>query len=201
MGATIRTYVLSRWLLDAHGKAGKDFMRRHVERARADKWEATAAYIRNERVKRDWNDLHLAGKLDAAAIDAVDKEKWTSKADVMLKQIRAADKTALHNGDTKAQYAGYEGMMFVNARNPVRPTALDADKTPLQATDGRIYAGCYVNAVLEFWAQDNKFGKRVNATLMGVQFFRDGDAFSGGGAASDDDFDDVTAGAESGDFV
>lgn len=51
------------------GKAGKDFMRRHVERARADKWEATAAYIRNERVKRDWNDLHLAGKLDAAAID------------------------------------------------------------------------------------------------------------------------------------
>lgn len=55
--------------------------------------------------------------------------------------------------------------------------------------------------MLEFWAQDNKFGKRVNATLMGVQFFRDGDAFSGGGAASDDDFDDVTSGAESGDFV
>lgn len=136
-----------------------------------------------------------------ATIEAVAKEKWTSKADVMLKQIRAADKTALHNGDTKAQYAGFEGTMFVSARNPVRPTALDADKTPLQATDGRIYAGCYVNAVLEFWAQDNGFGKRVNATLMGVQFFRDGDAFSGGGAASNDDFDDVTSGAESGDFV
>ena len=136
-----------------------------------------------------------------ATIDAVAKEKWTSKADVMLKQIRAADKTALHNGDTKAQYAGFEGTMFVSARNPVRPTALDADKTPLQGTDGRIYAGCYVNAVLEFWAQDNKFGKRVNATLMGVQFFRDGDAFSGGGAASAADFDDVTTGAESADFV
>lgn len=136
-----------------------------------------------------------------AAIEAVAKEKWTSKADVMLKQIRAADKTALHNGDTKAQYAGFEGNMFVSARNPVRPTALDADLTPLHATDGRIYAGCYVNAVLEFWAQDNKFGKRVNATLMGVQFFRDGDAFSGGGAASAADFDDVTSGAESGDFV
>ena len=66
---------------------------------------------------------------------------------------------------------------------------------------GRPYAGCYVNAVLEFWAQDNKFGKRVNATLMGVQFFRDGDAFSGGGAASDDDFDDVTSGADAGGFV
>lgn len=65
-----------------------------------------------------------------ATIEAVAKEKWTSKADVMLKQIRAADKTALHNGDTKAQYAGFEGTMFVSARNPVRPTALDADKTP-----------------------------------------------------------------------
>lgn len=39
-----------------------------------------------------------------AAIDAVAKEKWTSKADGMLKQIRVADKTALHNGNTKAQY-------------------------------------------------------------------------------------------------
>lgn len=147
----------------------------------------------------DPNDPQIKAINDA--IEAVAKEKWTSKADVILKQIRAADKTALHNGDTKAQYAGYEGMLFVNARNPVRPTALDVDKTPLQATDGRIYAGCYVNAVLEFWAQDNKFGKRVNATLMGVQFFRDGDAFSGGGAASNDDFDDVTSGADSGDFV
>ena len=31
-----------------------------------------------------------------ATIEAVAKEKWTSKADVLLKQIRAADKTALH---------------------------------------------------------------------------------------------------------
>lgn len=136
-----------------------------------------------------------------AAIASVAADKWGAKADAMLKQIKAADKTALHNGDTKAQYAGYEGNLFVNARNPVRPTAVDTDKTPLQQSDGRLYAGCYVNAVLEFWAQDNKFGKRINATLMGVQFYRDGDAFSGGGAASDDEFDDVSAGAESGDFV
>lgn len=34
--------------------------------------------------------------------------------------------------------------------------------------------------MVEFWAQDNNYGKRVNATLLGVQFVRDGAAFAGG---------------------
>ena len=136
------------------------------------------------------------------AIDQIAKEKWGAKADAMLKSLRAADKTALHNGDAKAQYQGFEGNLYISARNPVRPTAVDADKTPLQQSDGRLYSGCYVNAVVELWPQDNKYGKRVNATLMGVQFYRDGDAFSGGGAASEDDFDDVSSGADAAsDFV
>lgn len=136
-----------------------------------------------------------------ATIEAVAKEKWGAKADAMLKQLRASDKVALHNGDLKSSYAGFEGMNYVSARNAVRPTVLDADKTPLTESDGRVYAGCYVNVVLDLWAQDNNYGKRVNATLMGVQFSRDGDAFSGGGASSDEDFDDVTAGADAEDFV
>jgi hypothetical protein len=68
---------------------------------------------------------------------------------------------------------------------------IDRDKTPLTSADGRPYAGCFVNASVELWAQDNNFGKRINASLRGVQFFKDGDAFSGGGAASDDEFDSV----------
>lgn len=51
------------------GKAGKDYMRRHVARAIADGWKASAAYIRNDRIKRDWNDLHIAGTLNKEAID------------------------------------------------------------------------------------------------------------------------------------
>jgi len=51
------------------GKAGCEYMQRHVERAIAEGWEASAAYIRQEHgIKRDWNDLHLAGKLNEAAI-------------------------------------------------------------------------------------------------------------------------------------
>lgn len=140
-------------------------------------------------------------KTITAAIDAVANEKWGAKAKDILKQMRAADKTCLHDGDVKATYAGFPGNLYVPARNPLRPTVVDRDKTPLNAQDGKPYSGCHVHAVLELWSQDNKYGKRVNATLLGVQFYADGEAFSGGGVASEDDFDDVTAGATADDLA
>ncbi|MBB1161500.1 DUF2815 family protein [Aquariibacter albus] len=130
-----------------------------------------------------------------AAIDQAGTEKWGAKAPAMLKQIRAGDKTFLHDGDLKSTYDGFEGRVYVSARNEVRPLVIDADKTPLVAADGKPYAGCYVNATIDVWAMDNNYGKRVCATLMGVQFLRDGDSFAGGRSASADDFDDVSEGA------
>ncbi len=66
----------------------------------------------------------------------------------------------------------------VPAAAPARPLVLDKDaKTHLYATDGKPYAGCYVNASIDIWAQDSQYGKRVNAGLRGVQFIRDGDKF------------------------
>jgi len=135
------------------------------------------------------------------AIEQVAKEKWGAKADTTLKQLRAADKTALHNGDSKAQYDGFAGNLFISARSTIRPLVLNTDKTPLTASDGKPYSGCYVNATLELYGQDNSYGKRINAVLGGVQFYRDGDAFAGGRAASEDDFDDVSEGATADDLA
>lgn len=131
-----------------------------------------------------------------AAIDATAKEKWGEKTAAILKAARAADKVCLHDGDTKAEYEGYSGNLYISARNKTRPTVVDTNKTELGVADGKPYAGCYVHAVLELWAQDNNYGKRVNASLRGVQFVKDGDAFAGGGAASVDDFDDLGDGAD-----
>lgn len=128
-----------------------------------------------------------------AAIDAVAKEKWGVKAEANLKVMRTADKVCLHSGDLKANYDGFEGMLYVSARNALRPLVIDADKSMLTEQDGKPYAGCYVNASIELWAQDNSYGKRVNATLMGVQFYKDGESFTSGGVADTDDFDDLTA--------
>lgn len=131
-----------------------------------------------------------------AAIDAVAVEKWGVKAASHLTLMRKTDKVALHDGDLKAQYAGFAGMLFVSSRSAARPLVLDKDKTPLTAQDGKPYGGCYVNATVELWAQDNKYGKRVNAQLLGVQFFADGDSFGGGAVGSADDFEDLAVGAE-----
>jgi len=131
-----------------------------------------------------------------AAIKTVAKEKWADKADALLKSLEKQDKTCLHDGDVKSNYDGFPGNMFVSARSNTRPTVLDRDKSPLVEADGKPYGGCYVNVSLDIWAQDNNYGKRINASLRGVQFFKDGDAFAGGGAADVDEFDDISEGAD-----
>jgi len=130
----------------------------------------------------------LVDKMNAA-IEAVAKEKWGAKAAGVLKTLRASGKMCLGSCETK-DYDGYEdGEFFVSANNKRRPSTFDRGRNMVTQDDNVIYSGCYVNAVLEVWAQDNAHGKRVNAALMGVQFVMDGDAFGAGGVASEDDFD------------
>lgn len=137
-----------------------------------------------------------------AAIDEVGKAKWGAKWPALKKQMGAGDNLLIHDGDAKASLEGYEGNLYLNAYNIVRPTVVDRDTTPLVAADGRPYSGCYVDLVLDLWAQDNKFGKKINAQLQGVQFRRDGDAFAGGGKAADaGDFEEITEGADAGELV
>lgn len=130
------------------------------------------------------------------AILQVAKEKWADKADAILKKVKAELKTCLKDGDLKADFEGFAGNYFLSASNKTRPYVINRDKTQLNPDDGVIYAGCYVYAVIDIWAMDNKFGKRICASLSGVQFYKDGDAFTGGGIASDDDFDDLSVNEE-----
>ena len=130
------------------------------------------------------------------AMKQVAKEKWGEKWEPIYNQLEKKLNLCLHDGDEKAEYEGFPGNFFLNAANKARPAVLDRDRSPLIQADGRPYAGCYVNAVIDIWAQDNNFGKRINASLGGVQFLRDGDAFAGGGVASADDFDDISEGAD-----
>ena len=129
-----------------------------------------------------------------AAMVAVAKEKWKDKADVILADLIKKGRVAYKEEPLSKDgviYEGFEGMHSINASNKARPTVIDRDKTPLTPEDGRPYGGCYVNMIVDIWAQDNQYGKRINASLMGVQFVEDGDAFGGGGVASADDFDTI----------
>lgn len=132
------------------------------------------------------------------ALRAVAAEKWgEDKADAAVKALVKAQKTAYVDGDTKPNVEGYEGKWVVQAHAKAnQPPALVATKNGQNVrldreTQGVIYAGCYVNAIVEFWAQDNNYGKRLNAQACGLQFVRDGDSFSGGRPASEDDFETI----------
>lgn len=134
---------------------------------------------------------------------AVAKDKWKDKAPSIVKVLEKQDRMALHDGDIKAQYDGYPGNFYLsaNAQENAKPTVVDQARNPLSENSGKPYAGCYVNASLELWAQDNKFGQRVNCTLRGIQYVTDGDSFSAGRPADADEFEEVTAGADAEDFA
>lgn len=124
-----------------------------------------------------------------AVIQEVAKERWKDKAPAILRNLIAENKINLRDGDNK-DYDGYEGMMYVTARNSVRPTVVDRKCAPVAEEDGIVYSGCYIVARVEFWAQDNKQGKRINGKLLGIQFVKDGDRFgAGSGPAKASDFE------------
>jgi hypothetical protein len=126
-----------------------------------------------------------------AAMSETAVAKWGAKAGETLKQLQAADRLCLHDGDAKSDKAGYAGNLFINASNELRPLVVGPSQEVLTAADGKPYSGSYGNVIVEFWAQDNKFGKRVNASLMGAQHVKDGDRLSGGGIAAADDFEAI----------
>ncbi|MBN46888.1 MAG: hypothetical protein CMH23_10495 [Methylophaga sp.] len=87
-------------------------------------------------------------------------------------------KWCIQDGD-ESMKDGYEGCMSLKASSNHPPKIIDADGvTELYEADGKPYAGCFVNAIIQPWIQDNAYGKRLNCNLYGVQFHSEGDSFS-----------------------
>lgn len=116
-----------------------------------------------------------------------------------------SDKLCLRDGEDKGR-AEYEGYQVLTAGHRSKPLVVAKDGATIitDEEDSPIYAGCYVNAKIRLWAQDNTYGKRINAELIAIQFVRDGDpldgsyvsvedAASGFDAVEEDDEDDFLA--------
>lgn len=134
-------------------------------------------------------DAPIVNEIKAAML-VIATAKWGEKGPALLTNLFRDDRLCLHDGDRK-DYEGYADRYFIRANNSVRPLTLDRARNPVTEADGIIYSGCFVNATISMWAQDNKWGKRINANLRGVQFLRDGEAFSGGQAGKVDEFEAV----------
>lgn len=123
------------------GKAGTDFMQRHVERATADGWKASAAYIRNFRgIKRDWNDLHIADQLTPEAIEEaryrgalLTARSASDKAGIMFK--RKAWNQFFFDFDNRLFWFEIDFAKLNEAKKAIRDIAGNESKTDQEIHD------------------------------------------------------------------
>lgn len=173
----------------------------HVPNVRTSYFYGFQPYIGEDPTKPNYG-THLIMPPDHPIIPAIKSAQravavamWADQADAVMAQLAAKDRLVLHDGTvSKPGQDAYKGMLYVSANSgKKRFTIVDADRTPLQESDGRPYSGCYVNAIIQVWAQQNKWGRGINAQICGVQFLRHGEAFGGGRVAAADEFQVVAA--------
>lgn len=132
----------------------------------------------------------LIRKDDAAQIKAIKGIIDSITAEEFDGKKLPPERLPFSDGDDR-EYDGYAGHYAISAAKPAasgRPTVVDKDKTPLAADDGKPYAGCFVNAIVRFYAingksdtkSDKSYGKRICCSLEVVQFFKDGEPFGAG---------------------
>lgn len=129
------------------------------------------------------------------AIEYAINEKFGGK-----KPKFTSDKKPLRDGNDRIRddgsvYDGYEDMYYLVASSNEEQQPLCVYRKNVIRDSSEItrifYGGCYVNAIVRIWVQDNNFGRRVNCQLSGVEFYSDGEPFGQSGATvSDFDFND-----------
>lgn len=92
------------------------------------------------------------------------------------------------DGDDQADYEGYEGHYYVNAKSKRKPVLVNKDKEQI-TEESEIYGGLYGRAVLVAKATESGGKYYVSLYLQGFQKWKDGPQF-GGGVNIDDDFAD-----------
>ncbi len=121
-----------------------------------------------------------------ALIERACLEKF-GKATQKLKHV------CLRDGEEKEDTEGYENAMFIPSTNEARIPVVDRDGvTPLTEQDGKVYSGCYVNAVVRVFAYSHPVGgKGVSASLQAIQFAKDGPSFGAARVKPEDVFDAI----------
>jgi len=125
----------------------------------------------------------LDPKEHAAAIKQLQTEIERLRTETLKGAKLPADKFCLRNGDDLAKEE-YEGKFVLSASCKRRPTVVKAEDgqlVPVQEDDGLIYSGCVANVNVNLWAQDNKYGRRINCELVAIQWKSEGTPLGGGG--------------------
>lgn len=173
-----------------------------LEEGQQAKFGADFIYNKNTKLFQIVPDKTVKPITMAEAMLAVAGETWKGKGAEMLEDLEASKK-CYRNGNRRTNksgevYEGYEDSWYVTAKSPARPTLFHNaanGKIPLTEADGVIYSGCYVDVIFDLYGNSQPKKKGVFASLKGVQFREDGDAFSGGAPVTADDFGDIAEGS------
>lgn len=145
----------------------------------------------------------------------VAKEKWKEDGEAVLNLLVEKNKVCFVKKEYKDKkgvpYEGFKGRYYVSAGDAkTPPTIVDrfgaevlgpkAGYGPEQVRNAQrlIHSGADVHVSLEIWAQDNDWGRRLNAKPRGVMWAGEGSNFGGGTAPADaSEFADLAEDAES----
>lgn len=121
--------------------------------------------------------------------------KWGEHANQVMQMIHADRKSRCYGSGvekvdkkTFKPYLGYDGMAYITAVGDKPPQMIQLDGKPIdpantmayQAMARKMYGGCYVNAAIKPWLQENKHGRGVRCDLVAIQFAKDGEPFGEG---------------------
>lgn len=137
------------------------------------------------------SNTEVIDKIHAAIDRAMEKAK--------VKKLPATAKVCFKDGD-ESDRPEQQGHWTLKAKTKKRPTVIHSKaegSENLAREDGVIYSGCYVNALIDdnFYCYSN-YGKGVSASLLGVQFSKDGESFEGSRVADVNEFDEFDDGED-----
>jgi hypothetical protein len=146
----------------------------------------------------------LNQKLIEGAMLAEANAQWNDKGESVLKMLVedgsvCFNKKVYRSKKTGDAYQGFEGKHYLSTRNAsTQPTVFNQFGDQVTAKgeiERQAFSGAVVAASVEIWAQDNKWGRRINCTLRGVMLTGEGENFGGGSSpASSDEFASLAKG-------
>jgi hypothetical protein len=140
---------------------------------------------------------HAGFKQFMARVAAIAQEKWKENSPAVLQMIQADRKLRCFGGPadkvdkkTFKPYSGYDGNVYISANKDQMPQMIRLDGTPVDAGNTmeyqqlarKLYGGCFVNAAVRPWVQENQYGRGIRCDLIAIQFASDGEAFGEGAA-------------------
>lgn len=158
-------------------------------------WKATFLIPKEGQDGDNETQAQNRGKVKNARLKAA-TEQWGDNPPKLK-----AERLCVRDGDDE-NYDGYAGHYYVTSGAVIESPPILVDRVKdskgkwveLTKENGgpkKLYAGCYVNAIIVIWPQDNEFGKRINGSLKSIQFNRHGKAFSQTAVDPNEKFADV----------